>query len=84
MRLFFPSAIVTEFAYTSEICNVHNKVISAEISDVIDIDYGFSFLLSASQGKIITSKKLQNIILPCSPVSPMTRTISLFWVKLFL
>ncbi len=58
MRLFFPSAIVTEFAYTSEICNVHNKVISAEISDVIDIDYGFSFLLSASQGKIITSKKI--------------------------
>ncbi|MBS4932039.1 MAG: helix-turn-helix transcriptional regulator [Clostridiales bacterium] len=58
MRLFFPSAIVTEFTYTSEICNVHNKFISADFSDVIDIDYGFNFLLSASQGKIITAKKI--------------------------
>lgn len=58
MNLFFPSAIVTEFSYTTKICNINNKAISAYFSDVIDIDYGFNFLLSSNQGKIITAREI--------------------------
>ncbi|EAW1474570.1 AraC family transcriptional regulator [Salmonella enterica subsp. enterica serovar Thompson] len=59
MRLFFPSAIVSEFNYIQTIIYISELYLTPYHKDTINISYGFNFLPSIENGKILTTQELE-------------------------
>ncbi|EKF0974712.1 helix-turn-helix transcriptional regulator [Salmonella enterica] len=59
MRLFFPSAIVTEFNYTQTEVNISELYLNPYHKDTLNISYDFNFLTTIDNGKILTTKELE-------------------------
>ncbi len=60
MSLFFPSALVSDFKHEINIINKISKFIIVAHEESIFIDYGHNFLLTAHDGRIVTSIHLQD------------------------